>query len=225
MHPQDSHPSTAAILGHPVHPMIVPIPIGALVLAFASDLAAQRSSDRFWPRASRLLLTVGAAGVVAAAPSGAVDLLTIRRARELPEAWLHAGGNLAVLALTVANLALRKEDDRRVSRLGLGMSAVGAGMLAVTGWLGGELTFRHRIGVTEQETDGWEGADRGEGQIDAFGGRSALAPPAEPEGGTSVSGEGLSPMEAEGVARDLASSDLPTEMPGDATADGRAGGG
>lgn len=105
------------------------------------------------------------------------------------------------------------------------MSAVGAGMLAVTGWLGGELTFRHRIGVTEQETDGWEGADRGEGQISAFGGRSGLTPAAEPEGGTSVPGEGLSPIEAEGVARELASSDLPTQMPGDATAEGRAGGG
>ncbi len=225
MHHQDSHPSTAAIFGHPVHPMIVPIPIGALSLALVTDLVAQRSSDRFWPRASRLLLGAGAIGAAAAAPSGTIDFLTIPRVRELPQAWLHAGGNLAVLGLTVANLALRRGQDRRVSRLGLGMSALGAGTLAVTGWLGGELSFRHRIGVTEQETHTGEGDDRGEGQIDAVGGRSALAPPPEPDGGTSVSGEGISPLEAERVARELASSDLPTETPVEPTAEGRAGGG
>ncbi len=147
MHQVDSHPSTAAILGHPIHPMIVPIPIGALSLALVTDFLAQRSPDRFWPRASRFLLAAGALGAAAAAPSGTVDFLTIPRARELPEAWLHAGGNLAVLGLTVANLALRRGDGGRVTRRGLGMSAMGAGMLAVTGWLGGELSFRHRIGV------------------------------------------------------------------------------
>ncbi|MDQ3493889.1 MAG: hypothetical protein M3452_11630, partial [Chloroflexota bacterium] len=88
MHHEDSHPSTAAILGHPVHPMIVPIPIGALSLALVTDLLAQRSTDSRWPKASRFLLAAYALGAVAAAPSGTVDLLTIRRARELPEAWL-----------------------------------------------------------------------------------------------------------------------------------------
>ncbi len=212
MHNEDPHPSTAAILGHPIHPMLVPIPIGALTLAFATDLIAQANSDRFWPKASQWLLTAGAAGAVAAAPFGAIDFLTIRRARELPSAWLHAGGNLAVLGLTVANLTLRRGDDRRVSRVGLGLSAMGAGLLAVTGWLGGELSYRHRIGVMERDTDTWESKDRMGGQIDAFGGHSA------------VSGEGLSPLEAEEVARDLAAAELPTQTP-DATAEDRSGGG
>lgn len=219
MQRQDSHPSTAAVMGHPVHPMLVPIPIGALSLALVTDLAAQRSSDRFWPKASRFLLTAGALGAVAAAPSGTVDFLTIRRVRELPEAWLHAGGNVALIGLTVANLALRRGDDRRVSRLGLGMTAVGAGMLAVTGWLGGELTFRHRIGVAEQEVDMWPSEDT-ERQIDAFGGHSAIAVPIEPESGSTVAGEGISPAEAERVARELATADVP-----DHPVEGRSGGG
>lgn len=181
MHHEESHPSTAAILGHPIHPMIVPIPIGALSLALVTDLIAQRSSDRFWPKASRFLLSAGALGAAAAAPSGAVDLLTIRRARELPEAWLHAGGNLAVLGLTVANLAVRRGEDRRVTRVALGMSAIGAGLLAVTGWLGGELSFRHRIGVAAQDAAQWESEAPGEGQVHAFGGRSAIAVPIEAE--------------------------------------------
>lgn len=223
MQRNDSHPSTAAILGHPVHPMIVPIPIGALSLALATDLLAQRSTDSRWPKASRFLLAAYALGAVAAAPSGTVDFLTIRRARELPEAWLHAGGNLAVLGLTAANLALRRGDDRRVSRLGLGMTAAGAGLMAVTGWLGGELTFRHRIGVAPQEAK-LSAANDPDGQIDAFGGHSAIAVPMEAEAGPTVAGEGLSPAEAEGVARDLALADPPPDVP-DPTIEGRSGGG
>lgn len=199
MHHQDPNPSTAAILGHPVHPMLVPIPIGALSLALVTDVLAQRSSDRFWPRASRFLLGAGAIGGAVAAPSGTIDFLTIPRARELPQAWLHAGGNLAVLGLTVANLALRRGRDRRVSRLGLGMSALGAGMLAVTGWLGGELSFRHRIGVAAQDAQTWQPevvGERpevvGERQIDAFGGRSAIAVPIEVETTADATAEGRS---------------------------------
>ncbi|CAN5739417.1 hypothetical protein BH20CHL5_BH20CHL5_03370 [soil metagenome] len=224
MQRNDSHPSTAAILGHPVHPMIVPIPIGALSLALVTDLVAQRSSDRFWPRASRSLLAVGAVGAIAAAPSGTVDFLTIPRARQLPEAWLHAGGNLAVVGLTVANLALRRGEDRRVSRAGLAMSALGAGMLAVTGWLGGELSFRHRIGVAAQEGETRGSDDPSRGQIDAFRGHSAMAVPMVAEAGPTVAGEGLSPAEAEGVARDLAVADPPPDVP-DPTIEGRSGGG
>ncbi len=212
MHDDDAHPSTAAILGHPIHPMLVPIPIGALTLAFATDLIAQGNSDRFWPKASQWLLMTGAAGAAVAAPFGAIDFLTISRARELPSAWLHAGGNLTVLGLTVANLALRRGADRRVSRVGLGLSAVGAGLLAATGWLGGELSYRHRIGVMEQDTDTPESEGRMDGQIDAFGGHSAIA------------GGGITPTEAEEVARDLAAAELPTLEP-DATAEARSGGG
>ncbi len=149
MHSQRAYPSTAAIGGHPIHPMLVPLPIGALVLAAATDVLSWRTGDRFWGRASRWLLGVGAAGSAMAAPFGAIDLATIPRARQLPEAWLHAGGNTGVLALTVTNLALRRGSDGRVSAAGLGMSALGAGLLAVTGWLGGELSYRHRIGVTD----------------------------------------------------------------------------
>lgn len=160
MQNQRAYPSTAAIAGHPIHPMLVPLPIGALVLAAGTDLLSWRTGDRFWGRASRWLLGVGAAGAAIAAPFGAIDLATIPRARQLPEAWLHAGGNTCVLGLTVANLALRRGSDRRVESVGLAMSALGAGLLAVTGWLGGELSYRHRIGVAGGTSAGGGDATR-----------------------------------------------------------------
>jgi uncharacterized membrane protein len=42
--------STAAIFGHPIHPMLVVFPIGFLVGALATDLAFWGTDDPFWVR-------------------------------------------------------------------------------------------------------------------------------------------------------------------------------
>jgi uncharacterized membrane protein len=142
------HPSRAAIAGHPIHPMLVPLPIGLLAGAAASDVLFLRTGDRFFARASRWLLAGGIGGALSAAPFGLVDFVSIRAARERPEAWLHAIGNFTVVALAASSLALRSgSDDRRPPGAAVVLSGAGASLLLVTGWLGGELAYRHRIGV------------------------------------------------------------------------------
>jgi uncharacterized membrane protein len=142
-------PSAAAIAGHPIHPMLVPLPIGALSLALASDLAYAATGDRFWARASTALLGAGVVTGAVAGAVGSIDFLSRERVREHGESWLHAGGNVAALALTAINLAVRQPDAaRRVVPTGLALSALTGGLLLITGWLGGELSYRHRVGVT-----------------------------------------------------------------------------
>ena len=48
--------STAAIFGHPIHPMLGFSRVGFLVGALATDLAFWGTSDSFWARASEWLL-------------------------------------------------------------------------------------------------------------------------------------------------------------------------
>ena len=55
----DAIPSTAAIAGHPLHPAVVPLPIGALTGALAADVAYAATNDPFFARAGRLLTLVG----------------------------------------------------------------------------------------------------------------------------------------------------------------------
>jgi uncharacterized membrane protein len=142
-------PSVANLAGHPLHPMIVPLPIGALVGAFLSDVAYARTGDPFWARSSRHLTDAGIVTGSLAGLLGATDFSGRERTRELPQAWLHAGGNAAVLGLAVVARALRGRDERGAARgAGLVISATSAAILGVTGWLGGELSYRHRIGVT-----------------------------------------------------------------------------
>lgn len=140
--------STAAIAGHPIHPMLIPLPIGLLSAAAASDIGYWLTRDAFWARASRWLIGGGLVTGVTAAAFGLTDFLTLRRPRERWEGWLHAAGNALVLALSLASLRLRAErPERNILPWGLAISALTASMLLITGWLGGELTYRYQIGV------------------------------------------------------------------------------
>jgi uncharacterized membrane protein len=156
--PHDAIPSVAAIAGHPIHPALVPLPIGSFVGALAADVAFAASGDPFFARAARLLTGAGIVTGAVVGAFGAVDFVAAPAVRSHTAAWLHAGGNAAALGIGVASLALRSRkrgpfDDgsRTVLPGGLVLSAAAGAVLAVTGWLGGELAFRHRVGVTERE--------------------------------------------------------------------------
>lgn len=142
-------PSRAAIAGHPIHPALIPLPIAFLVGTLAADLGFYITADPFWPRVSLWLVGAGFATGVLAAISGLIDFLTISRAREHTIGWVHALGNGAVLALALISLLLRLSDPvAAVLPWGIALSAIIAVIVAVTGYAGGELVYRHLIGVT-----------------------------------------------------------------------------
>jgi uncharacterized membrane protein len=150
--PHDAIPSAAAIVGHPLHPSVVPLPIGAFVGALAADLAYLATKDAFFARAARLLTGAGLITGALAAVLGGIDFLTRSQIRSHRAAWLHAGGNAATLLLGGLSLGLRTRGDRAsVAPAALALSLVSGLVLLVTGWLGGELSYRHRIGVTDSE--------------------------------------------------------------------------
>jgi uncharacterized membrane protein len=147
-------PSKAAIFGHPLHPMLVPFPIAFLVGALASDLAFASTSDPFWARASLWLVLAGLVMGSVAAIAGLTDFLGDARVRSHAAAWVHFGGNGLALLLTLWSVLHRWADPAgSVLPLGLILSIVVAGILVVTGWLGGELSYRYRIGVAAARPD------------------------------------------------------------------------
>jgi len=145
--------STAAVFRHPIHPMLIPFPIASLIGALATDIAFWATSNGFWADVwFWLLLTGVVTGAVAAIP-GMVDFSTIDRVRRLTSAWVHAGGNIVAMALAIINLSLRWTDAAAGAQgWGLGLSLVTVALLGVTGWLGGELSYRHRIGAINDES-------------------------------------------------------------------------
>jgi len=147
--------STAAIFGHPIHPMLVVFPIGFLVGALATDLAFWGTSDSFWARSSEWLLGAGIIMGALAAVAGLIEFATISRVRSLVAGWVHFLGNATAILLAVWNLLHRMGGDpgAMVVPFGIILSAVVVGIFLVTGWLGGELVFRYRIGMIDDESE------------------------------------------------------------------------
>ena len=140
--------SSVAIAGHPLHPVLVLFPVAFLVGAAGTDIGYWLTSDPFWARASVWLIGVGFAAGILAAITGFLDFFKVKRVRDRSAGWLHMGGNVAVMVLSLINLVLRQGNPAEpIVYTGLAISVVVATLLGITGWFGGELSFRHKIGV------------------------------------------------------------------------------
>lgn len=131
--------------GHPLHALGVPVPIGFYLTSFlAAVMSVRQPKDSFWPRAWRL---AGMAAVVAsggAATVGLVDFLTLVRTSSARKVGLaHMLLNSLALGLQVWTLCRGGKDRSRRLQL---QSAV-MGLVSAAGFAGGDLTYRHRIGV------------------------------------------------------------------------------
>jgi uncharacterized membrane protein len=149
--------STAQLMGHPIHPMLVPFPIAFFISAFVTDLLFLRSGEPVWAEASVWLLGAGVGMAALAALAGLIDFLGDRRIRALRDAWMHMLGNIVAVAIEAVNLLLRLDDPGFTGSIGIILSALVVAILAFTGWKGGELVFRHRVGVQERGPDGRPG--------------------------------------------------------------------
>jgi uncharacterized membrane protein len=139
--------STASIAGHPIHPMLVAYPIGFLVGGLLTDIAYWQTADPFWAQASLWLIGAGVVTSLLAAVFGLIDFVTIPRARNAA-GWVHFLGNLLAVVLSAVSVLFRMPDPEAVVMpTGLAISAAVTVILLVTGWLGGELAFRYKVGV------------------------------------------------------------------------------
>ena len=141
-------PSTVAIAGHPLHPLIVTFPIAFLTGALGTDVGYWLTGDAFWARASFWLIGAGIVMGLLAAVTGMLDFLKIDRVREHQAGWVHMVGNIAVLALSLVSFVLRWGNQTgAVLPTGLIISLFVATLIGVTGWYGAELVYRHKIAV------------------------------------------------------------------------------
>ncbi|MUL41982.1 DUF2231 domain-containing protein [Streptomonospora sp. PA3] len=141
-------PSRAAIKGHPIHPMLVPLPIGMVIAALAADIGYLAEGSRAWALAATWLVGAGLfSGLIAAVP-GFVDFLASRTIRRHPSALRHGAANGIVVVLLLVSFLLRLPDPQAaVLPSGLILTALSTAILAYSGWLGGELSYRHMFGV------------------------------------------------------------------------------
>jgi uncharacterized membrane protein len=141
--------STAQIAGHPLHPMLIPFPIVCFVGAFFTDVVYARTLDAGWATASNWLLGLGLLTAVLAAAAGLTDYFGDDRIRRLGDALKHMLANVAAVVIELLNLVLRIGNPDFINSTGVYLSGAVVLILLYSGWKGGDLVYKHRIGVHE----------------------------------------------------------------------------
>jgi uncharacterized membrane protein len=144
--------------GHPFHPILVTVPIGAFVCSLLFDIFTRtRSSGRaFLVDGAYWLIGIGIVAALLAALFGLLDLTTIpRHTRAFATGLTHAVLNVVVVAIYAINFAWRAGDHLELDKTRWGqiaLSVLALAILAVSGWLGGKLAYRYGVRVADEET-------------------------------------------------------------------------
>lgn len=140
----------AKLLGHPIHQMVIVLPLGLLIAAWIADLAFFATSIGALAEVGYWNTLGGIASGLFAAIFGFIDWLAIplnTRAKSVG-AW-HAGFNVVVLLLFTGSLLIRREMiGHTPTTLSFTCATAGVVLSGVSGWLGGELVNRLGIGVS-----------------------------------------------------------------------------
>ncbi len=145
------------IAGHPLHPMLVTIPIGLWVFSLISDIVFALTGDIRWDVTAYFTLGGGVVGALMAAVPGLLDFLGLHNVHERRVAVTHLSLNLAIVAVQAINFWLRGQTITS-ERIPMLISVVAVAALVVSGWLGGQLV--HVLGVTQPHHGEAEALDR-----------------------------------------------------------------
>ena len=132
--------SRASMMGHPIHPILVPFPIGLLTTSVIFDVVHLITGGARWAEFSFWMVAVGVIGGLLAAVFGLIDWLGI---------------------LFGVSLLLRSGDPGDPGVLPIVLSFLGVGLVSLGGYLGGELVFRMGIGVAEGANPNASGSSSG----------------------------------------------------------------
>jgi uncharacterized membrane protein len=140
--------SRVKLFGHPIHPMLIPFPLGLLGMALVFDLISAAYDNGSLARAAHYMIAAGIVTGLLTALFGLIDWLAIpsgTRAKQIGSA--HGLGNVLIVVLFAIVWLLRRDEPSEVSATALTIEVVAVLGALVTGWLGGELVDRLGVGV------------------------------------------------------------------------------
>ncbi len=147
--------SPASVGGHPVHPMIIPFPIGLWVFSLIADFIYLWRVNPVWrDYISFYTLLGGIIGAAVAAIPGLIDWLSLKDPKVVKVANWHARLNVIALLIFAASFYLRTTSGAGpVSgsyTIPVALSVLGVILISISGYLGGEMVFKHGVAVDAQ---------------------------------------------------------------------------
>jgi uncharacterized membrane protein len=146
-----------SIAGHPIHPMLVTLPIGLWIFSLICDFGFLMTGEQSWAVTAYFTLGGGIVGALVAAVPGLIDLLGLHDSNARRIGLYHMVLNLAIVAAQAASFWLRTVDEA-MGPLPRGISIVAVAALVASGWLGGHLV--HVLGVTQPREEPQPAASR-----------------------------------------------------------------
>ncbi len=145
----------ARIAKHPIHSMIVPIPIGLWLFSLICDLVHRfGGTSPNWEVVAWYTMIGGIIGALIAAVPGLIDLLSLPPGVKRT-ALIHMALNLTIVALFVINAYVRRNG---VTDPAIWLSVIAIALLVASGWLGGKMVYE--LGVAVEPTSGYVGPER-----------------------------------------------------------------
>lgn len=143
--------SRIKVLGHPLHPMLIVLPLGLLSMAVIFDIVQLLTRNDALSIAAYWNIAAGVVTGLLAAVAGLRDWIAIPRStRAKTIGALHGLGNLIVVVLFAASWWMRRDSaDYVPDTLAFFLSLVAFAFAGFTGWLGGELVYRLGVAVDD----------------------------------------------------------------------------
>src|SRR6185437_5117934 len=138
------------IAGHPIHPMLIPLPIAFFLGALAADIVTKASGRGDWYFIGYVLTIAGwASGLLAAIP-GLVDYFAVvpRKTRAKRDGTIHMILNVTIVGCYFASWIV-KNGTGMLSWASLILEIAGCALLLVSGWYGWAMVYEHHIGIAE----------------------------------------------------------------------------
>jgi uncharacterized membrane protein len=147
--------SPASIGGHPIHPMLIPFPIALWVFSLVADgIYLWRGNPVWHDWIAFYTLLGGTIGAALAAVPGFIDWLSLTQPNVVKIANWHARLNVIALLIFAASFYLRTTHGAGLVSgsyaIPIGLSVVGVILITISGWLGGEMVFRHGVAVDQR---------------------------------------------------------------------------
>lgn len=136
-------------LGHPLHPVLTDVPVGAWTAALTLDALEVTTRRRGFGAAADVGVGLGVVSALAAAVAGLTDYQHLS-GKPRRVGLVHAVSNVLATGLFGASWWMRRRGKRAAGRQ---FGLLGYLLAMVGGYLGGHLVFAQRIGVNRAATD------------------------------------------------------------------------